>query len=344
MGLGKSIERAAYSWVKTMRKLTCLLLVLVLTFSLFTLTAFADGDKAEQENPIPVSTLDIATVPDYTGSDYIVLNDNVSDFYLWQITKTPYVRFSAFDELGRTGAGMACLGKETLPAEVRGEIGDIRPTGWHTERYDDLIEDRYLYNRAHVLGYMLSSDNNTPENLFTGTRYLNAGSMLQFEITVGDYIEKTGNHVIYRVTPMYRGRDLVATGVQMEAWSVEDSGAGVCFNVFVYNVQPGILIDYATGDSKCDPDYVPSTAAPVLPLFVMGDVDGDVPDRSMPAEEAEPSEAPTVTYVLNTNTHKFHLPTCPSVTDMKPKNREDFYGTRDEAIAAGYQPCGRCHP
>ena len=137
-----------------MRKLTCLLLVLVLTFSLFTLTAFADGDKAEQENPIPVSTLDIATVPDYTGSDYIVLNDNVPDFYLWQITKTPYVRFSAFDELGRTGAGMACLGKETLPAEVRGEIGDIRPTGWHTERYDDLIEDRYLYNRAHVLGYI----------------------------------------------------------------------------------------------------------------------------------------------------------------------------------------------
>jgi len=168
--------------------------------------------------------------------------------------------------------------------------------------------------------------------------------MLRFELTVSNYIEKTGNHVIYRVTPMYRGSDLVATGVQMEAWSVEDSGNGVCFNVFLYNVQPGIVIDYATGESKRDPGYQPAAEAPVLPLLVMGSVDGNVADRSMSDKEAGGSEAPAVTYVLNTNTHKFHLPTCPSVDDMKPKNREDFYGTRDAAIAAGYQPCGRCHP
>ena len=325
-----------------MRKIVCYILILGLIGCFFGLTAAAAYEKAGDS--IPVSTLDIAEIPDYSGSDTIVLNNNVPDFYLWQITGTPYVRFSAFDELGRTGAGMACLGKETLPTAPRGEIGDIRPTGWHTERYDDLIEDRYLYNRAHVLGYMLSGDNNTPENLFTGTRYLNAGSMLQFELTVSNYIEKTGNHVIYRVSPMYRGSDLVATGVQMEAWSVEDSGAGVCFNVFLYNVQPGIVIDYATGESRRDPGFQPSAEAPALPLFIMGDVDGDVTDRSAPAEEAHASEAPAVTYVLNTNTHKFHLPTCPSVDDMKPKNREDFYGTRDAAIAAGYQPCGRCHP
>lgn len=331
-----------------MRKIACLFLALTLMCSFFTLTAAADAEPKENIVQVPISTLDVSCIAEYTDSDYIIMNNNVPDFYLWQITKTPYVVFSPFDELGRTGAGMACLGKETLPTEARSEIGDIRPTGWHTTRYDDLIEDRYLYNRTHVLGYMLSGDNNTPENLFTGTRYLNAGTMLQFEITVGNYIEKTGNHVIYRVTPQYRDDDLVATGVQMEAWSVEDSGAGICFNVFIFNIQPGVLIDYSTGDSEKDPNYVAEAEAPVLPLFVMGEIEGNVPDRSMPTdtqtEELPTEEAPVVTYVLNTNTHKFHLPNCPSVTDMKPKNREDFYGSRDEAIAAGYQPCGRCHP
>lgn len=336
--------------VKAMRKAVCFVLALVLMCSVFVITAAADEENGEYtvQVQIPVSTLQVASIAEYTDRDYIEINNNVPDFYLWQITKTPYIIFSAFDELGRTGAGMACLGTETLPTEARSEIGDIRPTGWHTTRYDDLIEDRYLYNRTHVLGFMLSGDNNTPENLFTGTRYLNAGTMLQFEILVCNYIEKTGNHVIYRVTPIYRDDDLVATGVQMEAWSVEDSGAGVCFNVFLYNIQPGILIDYSNGDSKEDSAYVPVSATPVLPLLVMGEVEGNVPDRSIPtdapAEEQPLEETAVVTYVLNTNTRKFHLPNCPSVTDMKEKNREDFYGTRDEVIAAGYQPCGRCHP
>lgn len=335
------------------RAITCFCFFLALALCLVNIPAYAQQSTESNLFPkstteVPVSTLEISNVPDHTDRDYIVLNDNVPDFYLWQITKTPYITFSAFDKLGRTGAGMACLGKETLPNEKRGEIGNIQPTGWHTERYDDLIEDRYLYNRAHVIGHMLSGDNNTPENLFTGTRYLNSGSMLQFEITVGDYIEKTGNHVIYRVTPMYRENNLLATGVQMEAWSVEDSGAGVCFNVFVYNFQPGILIDYSTGESKRDPDYIPPSETTALPLFVMGDVGGDVPERSVPdtsqSEDTNNAEAPVLTYVLNANTEKFHLPNCPSVPDIKPKNRVDFYGSREEVIAAGYKPCGRCHP
>ena len=173
-------------------------------------------------------------IPPYTGKDYIIINNNKPEFDDEQLTTNTFVSFSPFDELGRTGSGIACLGPETLPKDPRGEIGNIRPSGWHTVRYDDLIEDKYLYNRSHVIGFFLSGDNNTPENLFTGTRYLNSGTMLQFEIKVGDYIEKTGNHVIYRVTPRYQDSDLVATGVQMEAMSVEDRGAGLHFNVFVY--------------------------------------------------------------------------------------------------------------
>ena len=170
---------------------------------------------------------------------------------------------------------------------------------------------------------MLCGDNATPENLFTGTRYLNAGSMLVFETLISDYITRTKNHVIYRCTPIYAGDDLVASGVQMEAYSVEDGGA-LCFNVFVFNIQPGIVINYSTGEST--PEGAETVGA-------------DTATRGPQA-----TEAPTVTYILNTNTKKFHYPTCPSVNDIKSAHKKEFYGTRDEAVAAGYAPCGRCHP
>lgn len=198
-------------------------------------------------DPVPVSSL--SGIPVYDGSDYIVLNDNMPDFSQTDLTIETYVHFSKLDKLGRTGPGMACLGPETLPTEPRGEIGNIRPSGWHTVRYDDLIEDKYLYNHCHVIGYLLCGDNATPENLFTGTRYLNATSMLPFEISVVRYIESTGNHVLYRCSPVYDGNDLLAKGVQIEAYSVEDDGF-LRFNVFVFNIQPGITIDYATGNSR----------------------------------------------------------------------------------------------
>ena len=330
-----------------MRKQICLLLSLVLICIFFSGTASAEAVTREISEYVSVSALDISSIPDYSGTDYIVLNGNLPDFYVWQITKRPYIRFSRLDELGRTGAGMACLGMETLPTTARSVIGDIRPSGWHTVRYDDLIEDHYLFNRCHVIAHMLSGDSNTPENLFTGTRYLNSSSMLQFEIKVGDYIEDTGNHVIYRVTPVYRDRDLVATGVQIEAWSVEDDGAGVCFNVFVYNIQPGILIDYHTGESERDSNYYFSDAS-TRHLFPTGGGEDTLPDRSRSEEyilEADSQENLTsVSFILNLNTKRFHLPTCSSVLETNQKNRQAFFGTRDEAIAAGYQPCGRCHP
>lgn len=191
-----------------------------------------------------------AEIPDFDGRDSVTLNGNRPLFTEAERSAKPYVSFSAFDDLGRTGAGTAMLGPELLPTKERGPVGDFRPSGWHTVRYDDLIEDHFLYNRCHVIGYLLCGDNATPENLFTGTRYLNSSSMLEYEMKVSYYIHRTGNHVAYRVTPEYEGKNLVATGVRMEAWSIEDSGKGLCFHVFVYNIQPGIIIDYRTGDSR----------------------------------------------------------------------------------------------
>lgn len=277
--------------------------------------------EASTSDAVPVSTL--SAIPLYDGTDYVVLQNNQPDYYVWQISATPYVLFSRLDALGRTGAAMACLGPETLPTQARGSMGNTYPSGWQTTQYDDLGEDRYLYNRSHVIAFMLCGDNATPENLFTGTRYLNTGSMVIFESQVADYISRTKNHVIYRCTPIYAGEDLVATGVQMEAYSVEDRGA-LCFNVFAFNIQPGIKIDYATGESVKEGEAASEKTA----------------DRSAP----QATEAPKVTYILNTNTKKFHYPNCSSVKDIKENHRKNFYGTREEVVAAGYAPCGRCHP
>ncbi|MBR0040268.1 MAG: DNA/RNA non-specific endonuclease [Oscillospiraceae bacterium] len=190
-------------------------------------------------------------LPAYAGEDVIVLNGNQPGFAEEELTEVCFVRFSPLDRLGRTGAATACLGLETMPTQPRGTIdAAIRPSGWHTVRYDGLIEDGFLYNRCHVIGYLLCGDNATPENLFTGTHHLNHEGMLPYEKEVAEYIEETGNHVLYRVTPRYEKNGLLALGVEMEACSVEDRGRGLCFHVFVYNVQPGIVIDYATGESR----------------------------------------------------------------------------------------------
>ncbi len=309
-----------------------------------------------------------AEIEPYRGLPFILLNDNIPEFEIKDLVTTPYIRFSPFDSLGRTGAGMACLSGETMPTEARGSIGDIRPSGWHTVRYDDLIEDRFLYNRCHVLGYQLTGDNATSENLFTGTRYLNKDVMLYFEDRVASYLGKTPeNHVIYRVTPVYEGKSLVASGVQMEAYSVEDSGDGVCFNAYLYNVQPGIEIDYSDGTSKRASNYDPvgivSAAAAYRQLTGEGQevlsldssLSGDYEDlqggnaaalsRSTPEKGEETAAAGEgITYILNTNTKKFHYPECKSVGDMKEKNKKEFTGSREEVISRGYVPCKRCNP
>ena len=192
-------------------------------------------------------------IPAYAGKDVVVLDGNMPAFSEDELTTQSFVSFSPLDRQGRTGAGTACLGLDTLPTRPRGEIDvSIRPSGWHSVRYDDLIEDGFLFNRCHVIGYLLCGDEATKENLFTGTRHLNREGMLPYEKQVADCIAETGMHVLYRVTPRYHGRDALAFGVEMEACSVEDGGREVCFHVFVYNVQPGIAIDYADGENRRD--------------------------------------------------------------------------------------------
>ena len=190
----------------------------------------------------------LSEIPAYSGDAYVVINENVPFFTDKEITDQSYESYSALDMYGRCGVTIACIGQDIMPTEERGAIGMIKPSGWHTVKYD-IVDGKYLYNRCHLIGYQLSGENANEKNLITGTRYLNVVGMLPFENEVADYVEETGKHVMYRVTPIFEGNNLVASGVEMEALSVEDNGQGVCFHVYVYNVQPGITIDYATGES-----------------------------------------------------------------------------------------------
>lgn len=197
---------------------------------------------------------DLSTIPSYSSSPYVELNNNVPNFTDSDYTTNSFEEYSEWDELGRSGVAYANICKELMPTGERGEIGNIKDlSGWFQKRYDNLIKDKYLYNRCHLIGWQLASENANKQNLITGTRYLNTEGMLPFENKVAEYIKNSeNNHVLYRVTPIFEGTNLLASGVQMEAWSVEDNGAGVCFNVYCYNVQPGIIIDYATGESHAE--------------------------------------------------------------------------------------------
>lgn len=194
------------------------------------------------------SDFDLSSIPEYSGEPYIEINNNIPYFDESDITTNTFEDYSDLDLLGRCGVAYANLSPDTMPTEERGEIGMIKPSGWHTVKYD-IIDGKYLYNRCHLIGFQLAGENANEKNLITGTRYLNVIGMLPFENDVADYIRKTKNHVLYRVTPIFEGTNLVCNGLTIEAYSVEDNGAGICFNVYCYNVQPGIYIDYATGES-----------------------------------------------------------------------------------------------
>ena len=265
------------------------------------------------------AAVDLAQILEYTGSPYTVINDNEPEFEADDFSTEAFENYSELDDLGRCGVAYANICQEIMPTEKRGAIGMVKPSGWHTVKYPELIKDRYLYNRCHLIGFQLAGENANTKNLITGTRYLNVDGMLPFEDEVADYVKETDNHVLYRVTPVFDGDNLVASGVQMEAESVEDDGAGVKFNVFCYNIQPGIGIDYATGDSWVD--------------------DGNAVVENTDTDNAEQTE-----FVINTNTGKFHKPDCKSVKKIKAKNKEEFNGSRDELIAEGYEPCGSCRP
>lgn len=300
----------------------------------------SQGQQTESSAPAEITTassFSLSDVPAYSGKAYTSVNGNVPYFTAAELTTTSFETYSDLDTLGRCGVTYACIGQDLMPTKERGSIGMVKPTGWHTVRYDDLVDGKYLYNRCHLIGYQLTGENANTQNLITGTRYLNIEGMLPFENMVADYIQETNNHVLYRVTPIFEGNNLLANGVLMEGYSVEDKGAGVSYCVFAYNVQPGIEIDYATGESKLadGAQQEEQKTATVTPT------PSPEPEKQEPVTGSEASQAD---YILNTNTKKFHYPTCSSVNDMKEKNKQEFFGTRDETIALGYSPCGRCKP
>jgi len=195
------------------------------------------------------TSFDLSTIPEFTNEPYVVLNDNQPEFTEEDFSKDIYEQYSELDYLGRCGPAFAKVGIETMPSQERGEIGMVKPSGWKTIKYDN-VDGKYLYNRCHLIGYQLTAENANEKNLITGTRYMNVEGMLPFENMVAEYVRETKNHVLYRVTPIFEGENLVASGVQIEAKSIEDNGEGICFNVYVYNNQPGININYSNGNSN----------------------------------------------------------------------------------------------
>ena len=280
--------------------------------------------------------LDLNDIPQFSGVPYVEINGNVPFFSEDDKNSTEaFETYSDLDRLGRCGVAYANVCKELLPTEERGEIGDVRPSGWHTVKYNDLIDGNYLYNRCHLIAYRLAGENANEKNLITGTRYLNTVGMLSFEGMVGEYVEHSDNHVLYRVTPIFEGDNLVASGVEMEGWSVEDSGKAICFNVYCYNVQPHIDIDYATGES-CESETSDTV------IYLSENKDNEITtetNRELPEDSNNEIQAD---YIVNTNTGKFHLPTCSSVYDMAEHNKMYYTGSLEELKEKGYVPCKRC--
>lgn len=294
----------------------------------------------------------VAANPMADEGDYVEIDGNVPPFTVDDATTDAFQSFSPLDLLGRCGTAYACLGPETLPTDVRGDISEIHPSGW-VQNFYDFIEGESLYNRSHLIAHCLSGQDANEQNLITGTRHFNADVMEPIEAMVLNYIEQTGNHVLYRVTPVFEGDELVARGVQMEALSMEDGGQGVSLNVFLRNIQPGVAIDYATGDNWADEaasagswsssaassglsTSASAGAAPLAPISAAA--------TTSQADDASTGTPTTVTYVVNKNTGKFHYPSCSSVPKIKAKNRMDSNQTRDELIAQGYVPCKNCNP
>lgn len=277
------------------------------------------------------STINLSDIPAFIGDPYVTINDNQPTFIKSDITTKSYEKYSELDSLGRCGVAIACIGKDLMPTEERGSIGQVKPTGWHTVKYDN-VDGKYLYNRCHLIGYQLTAENANEKNLITGTRFMNVDGMLPFENMVADYIKETKNHVMYRVTPVFKDNNLVATGVQMEAYSVEDGGEGICFNVYVYNAQPGITIDYATGNSWLGKSF--------------GELFNDINENDSKNENStttnnslsELTDKISKTYYKTENGTKYHTVNC---KHLKSSKIEIKYS---EILLSELEPCKTCNP
>lgn len=308
----------------------------------------SDDSKQKVVYTGTASAFNTADVPAYSGKPYTAVNNNEPYFTSDDLTTEAFENYSELDALGRCGVAYANVCLETMPTEKRGSISEVKPTGWHSVKYDN-VDGKSLYNRCHLIGYQLTAENANQQNLITGTRYLNVDGMLPFENMVADYVKETDNHVLYRVTPIFTGDNLVADGVLMEGYSVEDEGDGICFCVYAYNVQPGITIDYATGDSWLSSENGNSDSSSGGNSAVSqsaADKSG-TQQAAVQTESVKETSAPVSTgteYILNTNTKKFHYPSCSSVKQMKASNKKEYTGSRDDLIAQGYDPCKKCNP
>lgn len=321
--------------------------------------ALGSKDKVDgpQENLVNNNSyVSLDAIPAYDGKAYVAVNNNEPFFTDSDMTTTAFENYSDLDSLGRCGVAYANICKDIMPTEERGKIGMIKPSGWHTVKYD-VIKDRYLYNRCHLVGYQLAGENANPKNLITGTRYLNVEGMLPFENLVADYVNNTGNHVLYRVTPMFSGSNLVANGVLIEAKSVEDNGGGILFNVYCYNVQPGVGINYENGDSWLDGTTPQeqsaqtgaaqnggsqsSTGSEAGESGSSGSITGSAASGSdtSPAENSvsDSSNSKTMVHITATG-KKYHRAGCRTL------KKSDTEVTLDEAKSMGLSPCGICNP
>ena len=305
-------------------KKTCLFLLLVLSLCFCGCSAEGILQDSTSQKPDAEVTKNLEDIPEFSDEAYVVIDDNVPEFDEKDLTKKSFEEYSTLDSLGRCGVAYANIGQDIMPTEKREEIGPVHPSGWHSVRYQ-CVEGKYLYNRCHLIGFQLAGENANKKNLITGTRYMNVEGMLPFENEVAEYVKKTDNHVLYRVTPVYEGDDLVAKGVRMEAYSVEDKGEGVCFDVFVYNNQPGVEIDYATGESHLEGKSAKT-------------IENNGNKKAVKSTEGENAQK----YVLNTNTKKFHLPSCASAEDIKKGNKKVVTETKETLESQGYDACGRC--
>lgn len=311
---------------------------------------------------------DLLNLPAYSGKAYVEVNGNVPCFVDSELTTESFEFYSELDSLGRCGFAYACIGQDIMPTEERGEIGSIKPSGWHTVKYNGIADGNYLYNRCHLIGFQLSGENANERNLITGTRYMNVDGMLTFENMVADYVKETNNHVLYRVTPLFAGDNLVADGVLMEAESVEDRGESILFNVFCYNVQPGVAINYADGSSQLDGTMTAAEDTSSSDTSSSAPSDGQAAsssdeqtvssdEQAITSSEAAPTSADTApanngSYVVNAKNGKIHINGKCSATGNGSNAMKNpvYFGTYEEAEAFSIQiapgqdkrKCGNC--
>lgn len=315
-------------------------------------TETADSTPTPSPTATPTATPDItepvlaspavnfADIPAYSGQIYVDINNGTPYFTENDIEAGKYTfeLYSDLDDLGRCGTAFASINQELMPTEEREDISEVTPSGWNNKEYSS-VDGGWLYNRCHLIGFQLTAENANPCNLITGTRSFNVDGMLLFENMVADYVKETNNHVLYRVTPYFEGNNLVASGVLMEGRSVEDEGDGIEFCSYVYNVQPGITINYANGDNQEEVVAQPDPAPAAQPAQQEA-----APAPQQPEQPVQAPQPQTFDYVLNTNSMKFHYSTCRDVKRMSEANKQYYTGTRQQVLDWGYSPCGHCNP